>query len=63
MSTEEKKDITNEEQQENQEDVVTAYEIKASSNKGIDYDKLVDKFGCSHITPELIKKIEDVTGQ
>jgi hypothetical protein len=34
------------------EDVVTAFEIQATSEKGIDYDKLIDKYGCFPITPE-----------
>ena len=44
-------------------DVVTEFEVKAGSDKGIDYDKLIDKFGCSRITPELISQIERVTGE
>ena len=35
----------------------------AASDKGIDYDKLVDKFGCSKMTAELIEKIEKLTGE
>jgi hypothetical protein len=34
------------------EDIVTAFEIQATSEKGIDYDKLIDKYGCFPITPE-----------
>ena len=34
------------------EDIVTAFEIQATSDKGIDYDKLIDKYGCFPITPE-----------
>ena len=37
--------------------------MKAGSDKGIDYDKLIDKFGCSRITPELISQIERITGE
>jgi hypothetical protein len=40
------------------EDIVTGTEVIAASDKGIDYDKLVDKFGCTKMTPELITKIE-----
>ena len=28
------------------DDIVTGTEVTASSDKGIDYDKLVDTFGC-----------------
>jgi hypothetical protein len=34
------------------EDIVTAFEIQATSEKGIDYDKLIDKYGCFPITQE-----------
>lgn len=45
------------------EDIVTGTSVIAASDKGIDYDKLIDKFGCSKMTPELITKVEQVTGQ
>jgi hypothetical protein len=32
------------------EDVVTGTEVIAASDKGIDYDKLVDKFGCTKMS-------------
>jgi len=35
----------------------------AASDKGIDYDKLVEKFGCYKMTGELIAKIEKLTGE
>jgi len=35
-----------EENKEIVEDLVTGIEVHAASDKGIDYDKLVDKFGC-----------------
>ena len=44
------------------EQVVTAYEVQGAAT-GIDYDKLTRDWGCSHMTPELIKKFEEVTGQ
>jgi tryptophanyl-tRNA synthetase len=52
-----------EEVQEQTEDIVTAFEIKASSKSGIDYNKLIDKYGCYKITAELIAKIEKLTGK
>jgi len=45
------------------EDVVDPFKIVAGSDKGIDYDKLIVRFGCSKITPELLQKFEKVTGQ
>jgi tryptophanyl-tRNA synthetase len=48
---------------EETEDIMTPFEIKATSDKGIDYDKLIEKYGCSAMTPEIIKRIEDLTGK
>jgi len=45
------------------EDIVTGTEVIAASDKGIDYDKLVERFGCTRMTPELIQKWERVTGE
>ena len=39
-----------EENKEITEDIVTGIEVIAASDAGIDYNKLVDKFGCSHMT-------------
>jgi hypothetical protein len=55
MSEEQK--VSTEPAQEDQEDIVTGTQVVAASDKGIDYDKLVDKFGCSRMTPELIQKV------
>ena len=66
------------------EDVVNPWEVKASDNTGIDYEKLIrkcvqlsicvsldrrsffcsaDRFGSTRISPELIQRIESVTGK
>jgi len=42
---------------------MTPFEIQAASDKGIDYEKLIQKYGCSAMTPELIKRIEDLSGK
>jgi len=44
------------------EDEVTPWDVNASSNKGIDYDKLIIKFGSSKIDQALLDKFEAVTG-
>jgi len=49
--------------EEEQEDEVTPWEVKSSSDKGIDYDKLIIKFGSSKIDTELLKRFEAVTGK
>lgn len=43
------------------EDIVDEFNVQASSDKGINYAKLIDKFGCSPITPELLSRIEQVS--
>src|SRR5215217_6212844 len=48
---------------EDPEDVVTAFNIEAASEKGIDYEKLIKKFGCYAITPEMVEKLERLTGK
>ncbi|KAG0713165.1 Tryptophan--tRNA ligase, cytoplasmic [Chionoecetes opilio] len=45
-----------------EEDIVTPQSVQASSNKGIDYDKLVDRFGSSRIDSALLEKFERITG-
>ena len=40
------------------ESVVTAHEVKGK----VDYNKLVEKFGCSLIAETLVERIERVTG-
>lgn len=42
--------------------MVTAFTIQASSEKGVDYAKLVDKFGCTPMNDDLKAKIERLTG-
>ena len=42
MAEEEKKEVL--------EDIVTGIEVVAASDKGIDYDKLIEKFGCYKMT-------------
>lgn len=47
-------------EQDNQ--VVTPWEVQAEDG-GINYDKLLKQFGCSPVTPNIIKKIEEATGK
>jgi len=44
------------------EDEVNPWDVQAASNKGIDYDKLVVKFGSSKIDEALLERFEKVTG-
>jgi len=42
------------------EQVVTPWEVEAGAG-GIDYDKLIEQFGCLPIDEQLIQRIERVT--
>ena len=44
------------------EQIVDILHVEAKDNKGIDYNKLIEQFGSSVITPEQIAKIEQITG-
>lgn len=48
---------------EKAEDVVNPWEVASSSEKGVDYDKLIKRFGSSKVDDELIQRIEKVTGK
>lgn len=48
---------------EKEEDVVNPWEVASSSEKGVDYDKLIKRFGSSKVDDELIQRIEKVTGK
>jgi hypothetical protein len=42
--------VAQEESKATDEDLVTAFTIQAATEKGIDYEKLLVKFGCSAMT-------------
>ena len=44
-------------------DLVTPWEVSAASLKGVDYDKLIDKFGVSRLDPELLARFAKVIGR
>jgi hypothetical protein len=39
-----------------QEQQVTPWDVNAGADGKIDYEKLIKKFGCQSITPELIER-------
>ncbi|CAD6193408.1 unnamed protein product [Caenorhabditis auriculariae] len=47
---------------EDSDDVVTPWSVTSSSAAGVDYDKLIVKFGCRKLTEELVERFEKVTG-
>ena len=63
MEQEVKKEAVEEVKKEEDDFVVNPYTISSSTNKEIDYNKLIEKFGCYHITEEQIQRIEKYTKQ
>ena len=59
----EPKVIEGQDGQEDEGDTVTPWAVTSTSDKGIDYDKLIDKYGCFKITDEMIARIERITGE
>ncbi|EDO33139.1 predicted protein [Nematostella vectensis] len=45
------------------EQVVTMETVIAADNTGIDYNKLIRQFGCSHLEPSHLERIERLTGK
>lgn len=45
------------------DELVNPWEVKADNAYGIDYNKLIDKFGCKLITKDMIDRMERLTGQ
>ncbi|KAF7458565.1 tryptophanyl-tRNA synthetase (TrpRS2) [Cryptosporidium felis] len=45
------------------DELVNPWEVKADNAYGIDYNKLIDKFGCKLITKEMIDRMERLTGK
>ena len=60
---EEVKHVEAEEAEGGEDDTVTPWNIEAKDDTGIDYDKLIDKYGCFPITPELIERLERAIGE
>lgn len=46
-----------------EEDIVTPWDVASKNDTGIDYDKLIKKFGSSKIDEELLTRFEKITGE
>uniref|UniRef100_T1JAW5 Tryptophan--tRNA ligase, cytoplasmic n=1 Tax=Strigamia maritima TaxID=126957 RepID=T1JAW5_STRMM len=46
-----------------EDDLVDPWNVVCKSQKGIDYDKLIKRFGSSKVTEELISRVENLTGK
>lgn len=45
------------------EDLVTPWDVEGATDTGIDYEKLIKRFGSSKIDDELIARLEKVAGK
>jgi tryptophanyl-tRNA synthetase len=50
-------------QEQEQEQVVNPWEVSAKEGGKIDYDKLIDKFGCQRLDQSLIDRVERLTSR
>ncbi|CAA3012384.1 tryptophan--tRNA ligase, cytoplasmic [Olea europaea subsp. europaea] len=50
-------------EQEEQEQLVTPWEVSAEKGGKIDYDKLIDKFGCQRLDQSLVDRVAGLTGR
>jgi tryptophanyl-tRNA synthetase len=51
------------EMEEVQEQVVTPWEVEAKDGGKIDYNKLIKDFGCQKVEPEMVARVEKLTGK
>ena len=42
---------------------MTPWDVQAEGDKGVDYDKLIERFGSSPIDKELLDRCERLTGK
>jgi tryptophanyl-tRNA synthetase len=63
MASVEEKNTTVPQSDETNDDVVDPWNVSAKSEKGIDYNKLIERFGSSRIDAPLIERIERITGK
>lgn len=61
----EKEEVKEEQKREDEEDeqVVNPWEVSAKDGGKIDYDKLIDKFGCQRLDSSLVDRAQRLTGR
>lgn len=50
-------------QQQDGEQVITPWDVSGGADGKVDYDKLINEFGVSRLTADLVKRIEQLTGR
>ncbi|XAR57526.1 Tryptophan--tRNA ligase [Bertholletia excelsa] len=58
-----KNGVQEEEQEQEQEQVVNPWEVSAKEGGKIDYDKLIDKFGCQKLDQSLVDRVHRLTSR
>lgn len=46
-----------------EDDIVDPWTVTSTSDSGVDYDKLIKRFGCSRIDDALVERLEKVAGK
>ncbi|XP_027334406.1 tryptophan--tRNA ligase, cytoplasmic [Abrus precatorius] len=54
---------TEKKQEEESEQVVTPWEVKVKDGAKIDYDKLIDRFGCQRLDDALLNRLHRITSR
>jgi len=62
LTTDDSGDVINGASVEEDDDIVNPWDVASKSAAGVDYDKLIKKFGCSKIDDFLISRLEKMSG-
>ncbi|CAI9740566.1 tryptophan--tRNA ligase, cytoplasmic-like [Octopus vulgaris] len=55
--------LKDKDEEEDENDVVNPWNVVSKSAKGVDYDKLITRFGCSPLDQNLLDRMEKIIGQ
>ncbi|ERN20191.1 hypothetical protein AMTR_s00066p00115140 [Amborella trichopoda] len=50
-------------QEEEEDQIVNPFQVTVKKGEKIDYDKLIDKFGCQRLDPSFVERVERVTSR
>lgn len=50
-------------EEEEEEQIVNPWEVSAKEGGKIDYDKLIEKFGCQRLNQSLVERVERLTSR
>lgn len=55
--------VAMEKQNQEEDQIITPWEVAGEKGAKIDYDKLIDKFGCQRLDQSLIDRVARLTGR